>query len=164
LIAPLPSWVNVQLTRELVKSAHANENLNHVWRDQYGQPDAEPPRPDTAVVAKRDGEFGAEISAADSNPPASAANDTAPGEASAGLPFVVNGHCASLGNYRAFPKRVSGMVTWYFGWTSPMTRRDRELLNKQFRWLNRSPGDGLLTLFIVSAVLICILLGSAGFA
>jgi hypothetical protein len=45
-----------------------------------------------------------------------------------------------------------------------MTRRDKELLNRQFRWLNRSPGDRFLALSIVGAILIFILLGSAGFA
>lgn len=46
-----------------------------------------------------------------------------------------------------------------------MTRRDQELLNKQFRWLKRRPSaDGLLVLSIASAILICLLLGSAGIA
>ncbi len=46
-----------------------------------------------------------------------------------------------------------------------MTRRDQELLNKQFRWLNRRPSaTGLLALSIASAILICFLLGSVGIA
>jgi hypothetical protein len=51
--------------------------------------------------------------------------------------------------------------------TASMTRRDQKLLNKQFRWLNRRPradADGLLVLSIASAILICLLLGSAGIA
>jgi hypothetical protein len=42
-----------------------------------------------------------------------------------------------------------------------MNRRDQELLEEQFRWLDRSPGDGLLALSIFSAILLFVLLGSA---
>jgi two-component system cell cycle response regulator CtrA len=35
-----------------------------------------------------------------------------------------------------------------------MTRRDRELLDKQFRWLDRSPPDGFLALSVFSAILV----------
>jgi hypothetical protein len=42
-----------------------------------------------------------------------------------------------------------------------VTRRDQELLDKQFRWLDRSPGGGLLALSVFSAILLCVFLGSA---
>ncbi len=43
-----------------------------------------------------------------------------------------------------------------------MTRRDQELLDKQFWWLNRSSAKAFLALSIVSAIIICLLLGTAG--
>jgi hypothetical protein len=45
-----------------------------------------------------------------------------------------------------------------------MTLRDQELLDLQFRWLNSSRADGLLALSILTAILLCILLGSATIA
>lgn len=39
--------------------------------------------------------------------------------------------------------------------------RDQELLDKQFRWLDRSPANALLPLSIFTTVLLCIFLGSA---
>jgi hypothetical protein len=42
-----------------------------------------------------------------------------------------------------------------------VTRRDQELLDKQFRRLDRSPGGGLLALSVFSAILLCVFLGSA---
>jgi len=45
-----------------------------------------------------------------------------------------------------------------------MTRRDQELLDKQFRWLDGSPADGLLALSVFTAILLFILLGSATIA
>jgi hypothetical protein len=42
-----------------------------------------------------------------------------------------------------------------------MTRRDQELLDKQFRWLDRSPTTALLPLSIFTTVLLCVILGSA---
>lgn len=42
-----------------------------------------------------------------------------------------------------------------------MTRRDQELLDKQFRWLDRSSAEPLLALSILTTVLFCILLGSS---
>jgi|HubBroStandDraft_6_1064221.scaffolds.fasta_scaffold10657_2 hypothetical protein len=42
-----------------------------------------------------------------------------------------------------------------------MTRRDQELLDKQFRWLDRSPANALLPLSIITTVLLCVFLGSA---
>ena len=41
-----------------------------------------------------------------------------------------------------------------------MTRRDQELLDKQFRWLDRSPANALLPLSIFTTVLLCVFLGS----
>ena len=41
-----------------------------------------------------------------------------------------------------------------------MTRRDRELLDKQFRWLDRSPGNALLPLSIFTTILLFVFLGS----
>jgi hypothetical protein len=45
-----------------------------------------------------------------------------------------------------------------------MTRRDQDLLDKQFRWLDHSPADGLLALSVFTAILLCILLSSASIA
>ncbi len=42
-----------------------------------------------------------------------------------------------------------------------MTRRDQALLDKQFRWLGRSPADALLALSIFTTILFCVLLGGA---
>lgn len=41
-----------------------------------------------------------------------------------------------------------------------MTRRDQELLDRQLRWLDRSPPDGFLALSVFTAILVCVLLGS----
>jgi hypothetical protein len=41
-----------------------------------------------------------------------------------------------------------------------MTRRDQELLDKQFRWLDGSPARALLPLSIFIFVLLCVFLGS----
>jgi hypothetical protein len=41
-----------------------------------------------------------------------------------------------------------------------MTRRDQELLDKQFRWLNRSPADGLLALSVFTTILLFVFIGS----
>jgi hypothetical protein len=48
--------------------------------------------------------------------------------------------------------------------TGFMTRADQELLDKQFRWLSRSRGHGLLALSVTSVILVILLLGSAGIA
>jgi hypothetical protein len=40
-----------------------------------------------------------------------------------------------------------------------MTGRDQELLDKQFRWLDRSRADKLLALSIFTSILFCVLLG-----
>ncbi len=42
-----------------------------------------------------------------------------------------------------------------------MTRRDQELLDKQFHWLDYSSPDGLLGLAIFTSILLCVFLGSA---
>ena len=42
-----------------------------------------------------------------------------------------------------------------------MTRRDQALLDKQFRWLDRSRADKLLVLSIFTTILFCVLLGGA---
>ena len=42
-----------------------------------------------------------------------------------------------------------------------MTRRDQELLDKQFRWLDRSPAKGLWTLSIFTTISIFVFLGGA---
>jgi hypothetical protein len=41
-----------------------------------------------------------------------------------------------------------------------MTRRDQELLDKQFRWLDRSPANSLLPLSIFTTVLLCVFLAA----
>jgi hypothetical protein len=45
-----------------------------------------------------------------------------------------------------------------------MTRRDQELLDKQFGWLNRSSAKAFLALSVASAIIVCLLLASAGIA
>jgi hypothetical protein len=78
---------------------------------------------------------------------------------------LVNHHTAFLGNNQAFLQRSQDMFARSYQRTASMTRRDRELLNKQFRRLNRRPSaDGLFVLSIASVLLICLLLGSAGIA
>ena len=42
-----------------------------------------------------------------------------------------------------------------------MTRRDQELLDKQFRWRARPPANAILPLSIFTAVLLCVFLGGA---
>ena len=42
-----------------------------------------------------------------------------------------------------------------------MTRRERELLDKQFRLLDRSAANALLPLSIFTTALLCVILGSA---
>jgi hypothetical protein len=42
-----------------------------------------------------------------------------------------------------------------------MTRRDQELLDKQFFWLNRLSADAPLALSVFTTILLCIFLGSA---
>jgi hypothetical protein len=53
-------------------------------------------------------------------------------------------------------------MDWRFRFREPlsMTRRDKELLDKQFRWLDRSPADGLLALSVLTSILLCVFLGS----
>ena len=41
-----------------------------------------------------------------------------------------------------------------------MTRRDQELLDKQFRWLDSSPANALLPLSIFTTVLLCVFVAS----
>lgn len=45
-----------------------------------------------------------------------------------------------------------------------MTRRDQELLDMQFSWLHSSRADGLLALSVLTAILLCVLLGSVTIA
>ena len=40
-----------------------------------------------------------------------------------------------------------------------MTRHDQALLDKQFRWLDRSRADKFLALSIFTTILFCVLLG-----
>jgi hypothetical protein len=42
-----------------------------------------------------------------------------------------------------------------------MTRRDQELLDKQFSWLNRSAENGRLALSVFTTILLCVFLGIA---
>jgi hypothetical protein len=42
-----------------------------------------------------------------------------------------------------------------------MTRRDQELLDKQFCWLNRLTANGRLALSVFTTILLCVFLGSA---
>jgi hypothetical protein len=48
--------------------------------------------------------------------------------------------------------------------TAFMTQADRELLDKQFRWLRRSRADDFLAFSVTSVILFILLLGSAGIA
>jgi hypothetical protein len=45
-----------------------------------------------------------------------------------------------------------------------MTRRDQELLDKQVGWLNRSSAEAFFALSVASAIIILLLLASAGIA
>jgi hypothetical protein len=45
-----------------------------------------------------------------------------------------------------------------------MTQADRELLDKQFRWLRRSRADDFLALSVTSVILFILLLGTNGIA
>jgi hypothetical protein len=45
-----------------------------------------------------------------------------------------------------------------------MTRRDQELLDKQFCWLNQSSAKAFLALSVVSAMIVFLLLASASIA
>ena len=56
------------------------------------------------------------------------------------------------------------MVAWHTKGTAFMTRADQELLARQFRWLSRSRGAEFLALSVTSAILLILLLGSAGIA
>jgi hypothetical protein len=42
------------------------------------------------------------------------------------------------------------------GGVLPVTRRDQELLDKQFRWLGRSAAEGFLALSIFTNILLCV--------
>jgi hypothetical protein len=77
---------------------------------------------------------------------------------------MVNPRGAFLGNNRAFLQGHDDMVAWHTKKAAFMTRADQELLDKQFRWLSRSRGAEFLALSMASAILLILLLGSAGIA
>jgi hypothetical protein len=45
-----------------------------------------------------------------------------------------------------------------------MTRRDQELLDKQFSWLNRSSAEAFVAVSVASAIIIFLLVTSASIA